>query len=60
MGTTTCMRRTLWGIAVLAALAAPTSPAEATTQEERDEVERTVVRRIEIGGVTPRDRRLGA
>ena len=55
MATTTCMRRTLWGIAVLAALAAPMSAAgaEATTQEEREEAERTVVRRLEIGGSRP-------
>ena len=47
----TCTKRTLWGIAVLAAMAAPTAAgAEATTQEERGETERTVVRRIEIGG----------
>ncbi len=52
MATTTCMKRTLWGIAVLAALAAPAlaAGAEVTTQEEREETERTVVRRIEIGG----------
>ena len=51
MATTTCMRRALWGIVVLAALAAPTaSGTETATQEERDEVERTVVRRLEIGG----------
>ena len=50
--TTTCMKRTLSGIAVLAALAAPAlaAGAEVTTQEEREETERTVVRRIEIGG----------
>ncbi len=48
--TTTRTRRTLWSIAVLAALAAPTAAgAEATTQEERDEVERTVVRRLDLG-----------
>ncbi|MCY4506043.1 MAG: PDZ domain-containing protein [Acidobacteria bacterium] len=49
------MRRTLWGIAVLAALAAPAlaAGAEATTQEEREETERTVVRRFEIGGSRP-------
>ena len=55
MAKTTCTRRRLWSIAVLAALAAPAfaSGAEATTQEERDEVERTVVRRLEIGGARP-------
>ena len=53
MATTTCTKRALWGIAVLAALAAPTSAAEATTQEEREEAERTVVRRLEIGGSRP-------
>ena len=52
MATTTCTKRALWGIAVLAALAAPAlAPgAEAATQEEREEAERTVVRRLEIGG----------
>ena len=55
MTTTTCKRRALWGIAVLAALAAPAlaAGAEATTQEEREETERTVVRRFEIGGSRP-------
>ena len=55
MATTTCVRRTLWGIAVLATLAAPAlaAGAEATTQEEREETERTVVRRLEIGGSRP-------
>ncbi len=60
--TTTCLRRTLWGIAVLVALAAPTAAGtEATTQEEREEVERTVVRRLDFGaprteiGVSIRD-----
>lgn len=60
--TTTCMRRALWAIAVLAALAAPTpAGAEATTQEEREEVERTVVRQFDLGaprteiGVSIRD-----
>ena len=54
MATTTCTRRRLWSIAVLAALAAPAlAPgAEATTQE-REETERTVVRRLEIGGSRP-------
>ena len=51
MATTTCTRRALSGIVVLAALAAPPAAAmERTTQEERDEVERTVLRRLEIGG----------
>lgn len=50
MATTTCMKRTLWGIAVLAAVTAPTAAgAEVATQEERGEAERTVVRRFEIG-----------
>ena len=55
MATTTCMRRKRWGIAVLAALAAPAlaSGAEVTAQEEREETERTVVRRFEIGGSRP-------
>ena len=53
MATTTCMRRTLWGIAVLAVLAAPAAGAQGTTQEEREETERTVVRRFEIGGSRP-------
>ncbi len=60
--TTTPTRRTLWSLAVLAALAAPTAAgAEATTQEEREEVERTVVRRLDLGaprteiGVSVRD-----
>ena len=60
--TTTCMRRALWGIAVLVALAAPAAGGtEATTQEEREEVERTVVRRLDLGaprteiGVSIRD-----
>ncbi len=53
MATTTCMRRTVWGIAALAALAAPTlaGGAEAATQDEREE--RTVVRRLAIGGPRP-------
>ena len=62
MTTTTCMRRALWGIAVLVALAAPTAAGtEATTQEEREEVERGVVRRLALGaprteiGVSIRD-----
>ena len=52
MTTTTCMRRALAGLAVLAALAAPAAAAgtAGTAQEERDEVERTVVRRLELGG----------
>ena len=50
MTTTTCMRRALWSIAVLVALTAPTAAGtEATTQEEREEVERTVVRRLDLG-----------
>ena len=60
--TTTRMRRALWGIAVLVALAAPTAAGtEATTQEEREEVERTVMRRLDFGaprteiGVSVRD-----
>ena len=62
MATTTCMKRTLWGIALLAALAALAAPApapaagagaEGTPQEERAETERTVVRRFEIGGSRP-------
>jgi len=62
MTKTTRTRRTLWSIAVLVALAAPTATgAEATTQEEREEVERTVVRRLDLGaprteiGVSIRD-----
>ena len=52
MATTKCTRRMPWGIAVLAALAAPAAAAgaEGTTQEEREAVERTVVRQLEIGG----------
>ncbi len=51
MATTTCTRRALWGIVALAALAAPPAAGtERTTQEEHNEVERTVVRRLEIGG----------
>ena len=62
MTTTNHLRRTLWSIALLTALTAPTAArAEATTQEERDEVERTVVRRLDLGaprteiGVSIRD-----
>ncbi len=54
MATTTCTRRRLWSIAVLAALAAPALAPEAeATAQEREETERTVVRRLELGGSRP-------